>query len=158
MGCHLLIGPPTSGKTTLAGVLADLAGAVVLSTDSVRGELFGDAAGHGPWRDIEALLHRRIRQAVAAGIPVIVDATQARRCWRLASLVAVVPTHQRDLQPLLRDELARLDQRIRSARIRETRFVGHGYSSPQALREEHQHRLEEALAVYRPHSPQPPAP
>ena len=59
--CHLLIGPPASGKTTLAGVLAQLTGAVVLSTDVVRGELFGDAAVQGPWRDIEALLHQRLR-------------------------------------------------------------------------------------------------
>ena len=188
--CHLLIGPPASGKTTLAGVLAELTGAVVLSTDVVRGELFGDAAVQGPWRDIEALLHQRIRDSVAAGIPVILDATHARRPWRLAitqalslpapvewigwwlytdlatclqwnqtrkrlvpepviremaaaladpvfgpcraegfaAIVAVVPTHHRELQPLLRDELARLDQRIRSARNRERRFQLHGYS------------------------------
>ena len=41
--CHLLIGPPASGKTTLAGVLAELTGAVVLSTDVVRGEDLFDA-------------------------------------------------------------------------------------------------------------------
>ncbi len=188
--CHLLIGPPASGKTTLAGSLAKLTGALVLSTDVVRGELFGDAAVQGPWRDIEALLHQRIRKAMAAGTPVIVDATHARRPWRLAitqaltlpapvewigwwlytplatclqwnqtrqrlvpeaviremaaaladplfgpsraegfaAVVAVVPTHQRDLEELLRDELARLDHRIRSARNREQRFALHGYS------------------------------
>jgi predicted kinase len=188
--CHLLIGPPASGKTTLARVLAELTGAVVLSTDLVRHELFGDAAVQGPWRDIEALLHQRIRKSVAAGVPVIVDATHARRPWRLAitqalslpapvewigwwlytslgtclqwnqtrkrlvpepviremaaaladpvfgpsraegfaAVVAVVPTHQRELAPLLRDELARLDHRIRSARNREKHFALHGYS------------------------------
>lgn len=188
--CHLLIGPPASGKTTLAGVLAELSGAVVLSTDLVRQELFGDAAVQGPWRDIEALLHQRIRASVAAGVPVIVDATHARRPWRLAitqalslpaavewigwwlytplgtclqwnqtrkrlvpepviremaaaladpvfgpsraegfaAVVAVVPTHQRELAPLLRDELGRLDHRIRSARNREKHFALHGYS------------------------------
>jgi predicted kinase len=188
--CHLLIGPPASGKTTLAGVLAQLTGAVVLSTDVVRGELFGDAAIQGPWRDIEALLHQRLREAVAAGTPVILDATHARRPWRLAitqalslpvpvewigwwlytplstclqwnqtrkrlvpepviremaaaladpafgpsraegfaAVVAVVPTHGRELEALLRDELARLDHRIRSARNREKRFQLHGYS------------------------------
>jgi predicted kinase len=188
--CHLLIGPPASGKTTLAGVLAELTGALVLSTDVVRDELFGDAAVQGPWRDIEGQLHQRIRESVAAGVPVIVDATHARRPWRLAitqalalpapvewigwwlytplstclqwnqtrkrlvpepviremaaaladpvfgpsraegmaSVVAVVPTHVRELLPLLRDELARLDHRIRSARNRENRFERHGYS------------------------------
>jgi predicted kinase len=38
----------------------------------------------GPWHEIETLLHRRLREAVAAGRPVIVDATHARRPWRLA--------------------------------------------------------------------------
>ena len=188
--CHLLIGPPASGKTTLAGVLAELTGAVVLSTDLLRQELFGDAAVQGPWRDIEALLHQRIQELVAAGTPVIVDATHARRPWRLvltqalalpapvewigwwlytplstclqwnqtrqrlvpepvirelaaaladpifgpsraegfAAVVAVVPTHVRELAPLLRDELARLDHRIRSACNREKRFALHRYS------------------------------
>jgi predicted kinase len=188
--CHLLIGPPASGKTTLAGVLAELTGAVVVSTDVLRCELFGDAAVQGPWRDIEALLHQRLREAVAAGTPVIVDATHARRPWRLAitqalslpapvewigwwlytplatclqwnqsrkrlvpepvirelaaaladpalgpsraegfaTVVAVVPTHGHELEVLLRDELARLDHRIRSARNREKRFQLHGYS------------------------------
>jgi len=82
--CHLLIGPPASGKTTLASVLAQLTSAVVLSTDVVRQELFGDAAVQGPWRDIETLLHQRLRDSVAAGIPVILGATHARRPWRLA--------------------------------------------------------------------------
>jgi predicted kinase len=188
--CHLLIGPPASGKTTLAGVLAQRTGAVVLSTDVVRQELFGDAAVQGPWRDIEALLHQRIRESVAAGVPVIVDATHARRPWRLAitqalvlpvpvewigwwlytplatclqwnqtrrrlvpepviremaaaladpvfgpsraegfaAIVAVVPTHGRELEDLLRDELARLDHRIRSARNREKHLQLHGTS------------------------------
>ena len=82
--CHLLIGPPASGKTTLAMALAEITGAVVLSTDQLRDQLFGDAAVQGPWVEIEALLHQRIQASVADGIPVIVDATHARRPWRLA--------------------------------------------------------------------------
>jgi predicted kinase len=88
--CHLLIGPPASGKTTLAAVLAKLTGAVVLSTDRLRAEIFGDAAVQGPWPEIEAQLHQRIWEAVAAGRPVIVDATHARRPWRLAILQGLV--------------------------------------------------------------------
>jgi predicted kinase len=88
--CHLLIGPPASGKTTTALALAPLlAGpegqpAVVLSTDVIRAEVFGDAAVQGPWPSIQQRLHERLIGAVAAGMPVIVDATHAERPWRLA--------------------------------------------------------------------------
>jgi predicted kinase len=88
--CHLLIGQPASGKTTLARALAPLLTApgeppaLVLSTDAIRAEVFGDAAVQGPWTDIQQRLHQRIQEAVTAGIPVIVDATHARRAWRLA--------------------------------------------------------------------------
>jgi len=88
--CHLLIGQPASGKTTLAQALAPLLTgpgeppALVLSTDVIRAEVFGDAAVQGPWGDIQQRLHQRIQEAVAAGTPVIVDATHARRPWRLA--------------------------------------------------------------------------
>ncbi|MGB1021605.1 MAG: AAA family ATPase [Synechococcus sp.] len=40
--------------------------------------------------DIQQRLHQRIQEAVAAGIPVIVDATHARRAWRLA-ITQVLP-------------------------------------------------------------------
>jgi predicted kinase len=88
--CHVLIGHPASGKTTVAGLLAPLLhgpngeAALVLSTDRLRQEAFGDAAVQGPWGDIQALLEHKLLEAVAAGHPVIVDATHARRPWRLA--------------------------------------------------------------------------
>ena len=87
--CHLLIGPPASGKTTLARDLAPLLQAqtgepgLVLSTDAIRAELFGDASVQGPWDEIRTVLLQRLHAAVDAGRPVIVDATHARRPWRL---------------------------------------------------------------------------
>jgi predicted kinase len=50
------------------------------------------------------------------------------RAEGFAAIVAVVPTHGRELETLLRDELARLDHRIRSARNREKHFQLHLYS------------------------------
>jgi predicted kinase len=88
--CHLMIGPPASGKTTLARTLAPLLTlpgeppALLLSTDAIRAEVFGDAAVQGPWIDIQQRLQQRLIEAIAAGIPVIIDATHARRPWRLA--------------------------------------------------------------------------
>ena len=87
--CHLLIGAPGSGKTTLARDLAPLLvgehgqAAVLLSSDAIRAELFGDAAVQGPWQAICPVLSQRLKAAVAAGSPVIIDATNARRPWRL---------------------------------------------------------------------------
>ena len=63
------------GKTTLAHQLAPLLqGAngepgLVLSTDAIREELFGDAGVQGPWDEIRALLLHRLNAAVAAGTP-----------------------------------------------------------------------------------------
>ena len=94
--CHLLIGPPASGKTTLAKTLAPLLTApgappaLVLSTDAIRAEVFGDAAVQGPWIDIQQRLQQRLIEAVAAGIPAIIDATHARRPWRLAITQALL--------------------------------------------------------------------
>ena len=53
--------------------------------------VFVDTAVQGPWPDIQQRLHQRLVEAVAAGQPVIVDATHAKRSWRLAKEVRSSP-------------------------------------------------------------------
>ena len=87
--CHLLIGPPASGKSTIANLLAIELGARVLSTDLIREELYGDPFIQGHWPEIAEALHGRLKASVAEGQAVIVDATHAKRPWRLAILQAL---------------------------------------------------------------------
>jgi predicted kinase len=82
--CHLLIGPPASGKTTIAALLAPLLGAELFSTDRIREELYGDPMIQGHWHEVEERLHAGIQASVAAGRSVLIDATHAQRPWRLA--------------------------------------------------------------------------
>ena len=94
--CHLLIGPPASGKSTFARTLAPLVGtidmpALVLSTDAIREELYGDRNVQGEWPSINQLLQDRLLEAVSSGVPVILDATHAYRAWRLAIIQALKP-------------------------------------------------------------------
>ena len=48
------------------------------------------------------------------------------RAEGFAAVVAVVPSHHEALEPVLAEELARLDQRIRSATNRERQVQRHG--------------------------------
>ena len=79
---HLLIGPPGSGKSSLAAILAPLLPARVISSDALREELWGDAKVQGPWSELEPRLHDAIDGAVADGDNVLLDATHAQLHWR----------------------------------------------------------------------------
>ena len=85
--CHLLIGVPSSGKSTFAQqwIEADSSYAIV-STDSIREQLFGDESVQGDWKAVEARVWAAICTHIAQGTPVIYDATNAKRPWRLGFL------------------------------------------------------------------------
>ena len=82
--CHCLIGPPGSGKSTLAQAwIARSPEYQWISTDQIRQQLWGNADIQGNWSEIEAEVMRQIKAAITANRPVIYDATNARRAWRL---------------------------------------------------------------------------
>lgn len=76
----LLIGLPGSGKSTLVKqLIAECPQMQLISTDAIRGQLFGDEIIQGPWFLIWQEVERRLQQAVSANKSAIFDATNARR-------------------------------------------------------------------------------
>lgn len=79
----LLIGLPGSGKSTLAKRLITKCPQMqLISTDAIRGQLFGDEGIQGPWLLIEREIERQLQLAVASDKTAIYDATNAQRRHR----------------------------------------------------------------------------
>lgn len=79
----LLIGLPGSGKSTLAKQLVTQYPQMQLvSTDAIRGQLFGLEAIQGSWLLIWQEIERQFQQAVVIDKTVVFDATNAQRCHR----------------------------------------------------------------------------
>ena len=84
----LLIGLPGSGKSTWAKAFrATNAPIALISTDQIRGELFGNEATQGPWLQVWATVVERLQQTAQqtqAGQlrGAIYDATNAQRRGR----------------------------------------------------------------------------
>lgn len=69
---YTLVGLPGSGKSTFAQAHKDC---VVISSDEVREELYGDASIQRDPRKVFAVVNHRVAQALAQGHDVIYDAT-----------------------------------------------------------------------------------
>lgn len=81
--CHFLIGLPGSGKSTFARKLKEIIiDAVIVSTDTIRQQLYGDESIQGDWAEIEQEVLQQIVKAIAARKSVIYDATNVHRDWR----------------------------------------------------------------------------
>jgi predicted kinase len=79
----LLIGLPGSGKSTLAQKLVtECPQMQVISTDAIRGRLFGSEATQGPWLLIWREIEQQFQQALARQQTTIFDATNAQRRQR----------------------------------------------------------------------------
>ncbi|EAZ83904.1 AAA family ATPase [Lysinibacillus fusiformis] len=79
------VGLPGSGKSTFVKQLAKRENAVVLSSDAIRQELFGDATKQKS-RQVFRTLYERLNDLVAKGYTVIVDATNIERERRIFAL------------------------------------------------------------------------
>ncbi|MBD2509566.1 AAA family ATPase [Nostoc muscorum FACHB-395] len=79
----LLIGLPGSGKSTFAKqLMTECPQMPLISTDGIRGQLFGSQALQGPWLLIWQEVERQFRQATCTANTAIFDATNAQRRHR----------------------------------------------------------------------------
>ena len=79
----MLIGAAASGKTTAAPkIAAKHQNAVILSTDKMRAELYGAEHIQGNWPDIEAILYKRIKNAIKQNKNIILDSTHFKKEYR----------------------------------------------------------------------------
>ncbi|MBD2101081.1 AAA family ATPase [Leptolyngbya sp. FACHB-261] len=84
----ILIGLPASGKSTLARMLhAQNSQWLLVSTDALRAELFGDESTQGPWNSIWRQVEQRWYQAIKDEVGVIYDATNVVRRQRRGLIV-----------------------------------------------------------------------
>jgi len=84
---HILIGCPSSGKSTLAKyIISQDSNYQIISTDKIREKLFGDENIQGDWQLIETEIFKQIDSYIQAGKPIIYDATNAKRWWRISLL------------------------------------------------------------------------
>jgi predicted kinase len=88
----LLIGLPGSGKSTLAWQLVE-SGYLLISTDAIRAQLFGDEAIQGSWFKVWAEVQRQFQYAIAQiaqgkARSAIFDATNAVRRNRRQVIIA----------------------------------------------------------------------
>ncbi len=88
----LMIGLPGSGKSTWARqLLVECPQTQLISTDAIRGLLFGNEGIQGPWLLIWQEIQRQLKQATILRKTAIYDATNAQR------------RHRREIITLARD-------------------------------------------------------
>lgn len=82
----MMIGIPASGKTSLAEQIANSEGAEIVSSDSIRKELYGDESIQGDSNKVFRILQDRVVKGLNANKNMIYDATNISYKTRMAFL------------------------------------------------------------------------
>ncbi len=88
----MMVGVPGSGKSTISNDISCCENAVVISSDGIREELYGDPSIQGEASDVFALMHNRVKEYLNLGYSVIYDATNMSRRDRKSAL-SIVPEY-----------------------------------------------------------------
>lgn len=82
----MMVGVSYSGKSTIADKIARKTGAVIVSSDAIRGEIYGDESCQVNHAKVFEIVHQRIRSLLKGGSDVIYDATNLSCKRRMAYL------------------------------------------------------------------------
>ena len=82
----ILVGLPSSGKSTLAKKLAERDGAMIISSDAIRAELYGDESIQSDPAKVFRIMKERAVRALNEGNDVVYDATNINAKKRAALL------------------------------------------------------------------------
>lgn len=83
---YMLIGVPGVGKTRVAAEYAEKYDAVIVSSDAIRGDLYGDESVQGDPAKVFRIVHENIKHYLRKGCNVIMDATNINSKKRAAFL------------------------------------------------------------------------
>ena len=82
MEAYVMIGAPGAGKSTYAGELVLRENATIISGDSIREDLYGDASIQGNWTDIHDKIEEYIAECAGRGLTVVLDGTHYLALYR----------------------------------------------------------------------------
>lgn len=83
---YMMIGIPGSGKSTIAEEIALKEPAIIVSSDVVRGDLYGDESVQGDPAKVFRIVHENVKHYLRKGCNVIMDATNINSKKRAAFL------------------------------------------------------------------------
>jgi predicted kinase len=93
----LMIGPPGSGKTTLAKRLLDK-GYMSMNADAVRKELWGDEGDQREPDKVFELFYKRLEEAMSDGHDIVIDNTNINTKHRSPILQRAIKAGYDDIQ------------------------------------------------------------
>lgn len=99
-----MCGLPASGKSTISNQYRDK-GYIVLSSDELREELYGDVANQDHNSDLFIELYRRARLQLSLGFDVIIDATNVVSKRRVSGLESILKNTKKDKIQLDRNNI-----------------------------------------------------
>ena len=72
---YMMIGVPSSGKSTIAEEITRNEPAIIVSSDAIRGDLYGDESVQGDPAKVFRIVHENVKHYLSKGCNVIMDAT-----------------------------------------------------------------------------------